>query len=118
MEEKNAEENRAYLEMLRVAAGRLKGRYGEEIAARSGAVFHSQENKLELKSFHEKIELQLPDCSTQPKMEEWHQVWFADEEFPASGKLFLQGHADHYLSVEDAVTAGGIVIEKLSEFLC
>ena len=206
MERKKAEENRAYLEMLRVAVGRLKGRSGEEIAARSGAVFHSQENKLEIKSFHEKIELQLPDCNTQPKMEEWHhllllhyldladgaevsqhlitfgdvkdglirgtkfdhtaeqelkkilkdketeeireacerldaefiesaadlcvsfpffprypvilKVWYADEEFPSSGKLFLQGNADHYLSVEDAVTAGGIVIQKLSEILC
>ena len=43
------------------------------------------------------------------------KIWFADEEFPASGKLFLQDHADHYLSVEDAVTVGEILLQKLSE---
>ena len=34
------------------------------------------------------------------------KIWFADEEFPVSGKMFLQDHTDHYLSVEDAVTVG------------
>ena len=43
------------------------------------------------------------------------KIWFADEEFPASGKLFLQDHADHYLSVEYAVTVGEILLQKLSE---
>ena len=42
-------------------------------------------------------------------------VWFEDEEFPVSGKIFLQDHADHYLSVEDAVTVGEILLQKLSE---
>ena len=41
------------------------------------------------------------------------KVWFADEEFPASGKLLLDASADHYLMIEDAVTAGQIVMEKL-----
>ena len=41
------------------------------------------------------------------------KVWFADEEFPASGKLLLDASADHYLMIEDAVTAGQIVVEKL-----
>ena len=39
----------------------------------------------------------------------------ADEEFPVSGKIFLQDHADHYLSVEEAVTVGEILLQKLSE---
>lgn len=43
------------------------------------------------------------------------KIWFADEEFPASGKIFLQDHADHYLSLEDAVTVGEILLQKLSE---
>ena len=38
------------------------------------------------------------------------KIWFADEEFPVSGKIFLQDHADHYLSVEDAVTVGEICL--------
>ena len=41
------------------------------------------------------------------------KLWFADEEFPASGKLLLDASADHYLRIEDAVTAGQILMEKL-----
>ncbi len=41
------------------------------------------------------------------------KLWFADEEFPASGKLLLDESADHYLMVEDAVTVGQILMEKL-----
>ena len=41
------------------------------------------------------------------------KLWFADEEFSASGKLLLDAGADHYLTIEDAVTAGQIVMEKL-----
>lgn len=41
------------------------------------------------------------------------KLWFADEEFPASGKLLLDASADHYLTIEDAVTAGQILMEKL-----
>ncbi len=41
------------------------------------------------------------------------KLWFADEEFPASGKLLLDASADHYLMIEDAVTAGQILMEKL-----
>lgn len=40
-------------------------------------------------------------------------IWFADEEFPASGKMLLNGSADHYLTVEDAVIAGTLVLELL-----
>lgn len=40
-------------------------------------------------------------------------IWFEDEEFPASGKMLLDGSADHYLTVEDAVTAGTLVLELL-----
>ncbi len=41
------------------------------------------------------------------------EIVVADEEFPASGKLLLDASADHYLMIEDAVTAGQILIEKL-----
>ncbi len=42
------------------------------------------------------------------------KLWFADEEFPASGKLLLDTSADHYLMIEDAVTVGQIIMEKLA----
>lgn len=38
----------------------------------------------------------------------------ADDEFEASGKMLLiSKSADHYLTVEDAVIFGGIMMEKL-----
>lgn len=41
------------------------------------------------------------------------QVWFADEEFPPSGRLFPDAAADHYLTIEDAVTVAGILLEAM-----
>ena len=205
MENSKPKGNRAYQEMLQVAVKRLKGRPIEIIAAKSGTTFHCQRGSLEVPSFHEKIEIQLPDFTASPATEEWHhllllhyldladgaeetghlitfgnlkdglirgtkfdhtadkelekilkdktpekvekackrlgaefietnadlcasfrifpkypiilKVWFADDEFPASGKLFLQDNADHYLSVEDAVTAGEVLLKKLDKVL-
>lgn len=51
--------------------------------------------------------------SVLPKYPVILKIWFADDEFPTSGKLFLQGNADHYLSVEDAVSVGEILLKKL-----
>ncbi len=42
------------------------------------------------------------------------KLWFADEEFPASGRLMLDASADHYLTIEDAVTAGQLLMYKLT----
>lgn len=33
-------------------------------------------------------------------------IWFADDEFPAAGKLLIDASECHYLSMEDAVTIG------------
>ena len=44
-------------------------------------------------------------------------IWLADEEFPASGKMLLSKSADHYLTVEDAVTAGEIIIRRIYDEL-
>ena len=35
------------------------------------------------------------------------------DEFDASGRLLLNGSADHYLTIEDAVTAGSILLDAL-----
>lgn len=32
------------------------------------------------------------------------KIWLPDEDFPASGRLFMDASADHYLTIEDAVT--------------
>ena len=43
------------------------------------------------------------------------KVWFADEEFEATGKLLLTASVDHYLTIEDAVTAGEYVLRYIKE---
>ena len=40
-------------------------------------------------------------------------LWFGDDEFPGTGKLLLDSSAEHYLSVEDAVTVGMVLLEEL-----
>ena len=45
------------------------------------------------------------------------KLWFADEEIPGSGRLFLDRSASHYLTVEDAVTAGSVLMETLVQEL-
>ena len=43
------------------------------------------------------------------------KLWLAeeDDEIDGSGRLFLDGSADHYLSIEDAVTVGTIILDRL-----
>lgn len=42
-------------------------------------------------------------------------IWWADDEFPASGKMLVNASADHYLTIEDAVTAGEVLLNRLRE---
>lgn len=42
------------------------------------------------------------------------KVWFADEDFPPSGRLLLDASADHYLTIEDAVTVAEILLEAVA----
>lgn len=44
-------------------------------------------------------------------------LWFADEEFPASGKVLCDRAAEHYLKVEAAGTIAGLLLQEL-EKLC
>lgn len=39
--------------------------------------------------------------------------WAADEEFPASGRLLLDSSAEHYLTIEDSVMLGELLLERL-----
>ena len=41
------------------------------------------------------------------------KLWFADDEFPASAKLLLSRETDHCLTMEDAVTAGEVLLLEL-----
>ena len=49
-----------------------------------------------------------------PRYPIWLKVWFADEEFPASGRLLLDESAPHYLTIEDAVTVGSLILDQLT----
>ena len=40
-------------------------------------------------------------------------IWEADEDFEATGKMLVDKTADYYLSIEDAVTAGEIIHNRL-----
>ena len=45
------------------------------------------------------------------------KIWLPDEDFPASGRLLPDSSADHYLTIEDAVTVAEILLEKMAEEL-
>lgn len=42
------------------------------------------------------------------------KIWYADEELPASGRLLLDESAPHYLTIEDAVTVGSLLLDALT----
>ena len=42
-------------------------------------------------------------------------IWFADEEFAASGQMLVDKSADHYLTIEDSVMAGEFMLRCLDE---
>lgn len=41
------------------------------------------------------------------------KIWLADDEFPASGRMLLDASAEHYLSIEDAVAVGELILSRL-----
>ncbi len=48
-----------------------------------------------------------------PNYPVWLKTWFADDEFPTSGKIFVDASAEKYLSIEDAVTVGGAILDSV-----
>ena len=42
------------------------------------------------------------------------KLWLPDEDLSASGRLFVDASADHYLTIEDAVTVAELLLEKLT----
>ncbi len=41
------------------------------------------------------------------------KVWFVDEEFESTGKIFADKCGDHYLEIEDHVTAGQLLLDEI-----
>lgn len=50
-----------------------------------------------------------------PKFPLYLNIWFADEDFPPSARLLVDPCAPHFLTIEDAVTVGDIVITQLRQ---
>lgn len=197
------QDNWAFQQMLLSAKERICVHAPDEIAQKSGAVFHKDKSFFELQSLDQRIQITFPECKFQPWIDEWQQlvilhyldladgtevspemvsfgalkdglirgtkfdhdmerelggflagmtqeqlcrvckrlgaqlveeradlcvmipflprypiwlkVWFADDEFEASGKFLLSKSADHYLTIEDAVTVGELLLSKLKE---
>ena len=42
------------------------------------------------------------------------KIWLPDEDLPASGRLMVDESADHYLTIEDAVTVAEIILEQIT----
>mgnify|MGYP002765861060 FL=1 len=195
-------ENRAFMEMMKVAKEWLTGRKPLEIAEKTGISYDQRTEKFHLVSMGTDIYIHYPDYEIVPYVNEWQQLiilhymnlatgaplektwismremkdgmirggdfdmrcenvicqklsqvtpedfsekckriggkiikgkadltvqfaflpyypillkmWFADDEFLASGRLLVDAKADQYLTIEDAVTVGQIVMEKLA----
>lgn len=45
------------------------------------------------------------------------KIWFSDEEIAGTGRMFLDRSAEHFLSVEDAVTVGTLLLEEIQKKL-
>lgn len=43
------------------------------------------------------------------------KIWFADDELEGTGRMLLNGSADHYLSTEDAVAVGELILSAVKE---
>ncbi len=50
-----------------------------------------------------------------PRFPLYLNIWFADEEFPPSARMLVDRSAEHYLTIEDVVTVGEVVLERLKK---
>ena len=134
-----ASPNRQYESMLTVARERLSRHAPESIARRAGVTWDG--GRLTLPSLGQTVTVTVPGFTVSPELDMWHALTLlhyldladgtpllgkmmafaqypdgmvGDEEFPASGRLFLDESAAHYLTVEDAVTVGGLLLERLA----
>lgn len=127
-------ENRAFSKMLAEAQDRLAGRPPLEIAEKAHVIFDQEQQVFLFSSLGENITVHYPSYAIEPRLEDsnadlcavlpflpqypvtW-KLWLAEEEdeIEGSGRLFLNGSADHYLSIEDAVTVGTIILDRLRQ---
>ena len=62
--------NSAFREMLRPAKEQVKHLSPDNIAQRSGAVFHESEGVLELQSLNQTVQITVPEYTFSPRIKE------------------------------------------------
>ena len=68
------ENNRAFLEMLKPAKERLKGRPAEELAANTQIEFDKERSEFVLSSLGQEIRISYPEFNITPEIDEWHHL--------------------------------------------
>lgn len=92
------QEERAFSKMRTSAVQRLQNHLPMEIAAKSGALFHSEKKCLEIQSLNQRLEISLPEYDFTPYIEEWHQLVI----------LHYLDLADGVKASEEQVSFGGL----------
>lgn len=67
-------DNRAFREMLLPAQERVRHRLPEDMAEKSGAVFHKENAVILLRSLNQEVRISIPAYTFRSQMEEWHQL--------------------------------------------
>ena len=64
------QENRAFSKMRTSAVQRLQNHLLNEIALKSGAIFHKEDTCLEIQSLNQRLKISIPECDFTPHIEE------------------------------------------------
>ena len=68
------EDNRAFMEMRRVARGWLAGRDPEDVARRAGIAYDPVRSEFALNSLGRELRLRWPGCAFEGVCDEWHEL--------------------------------------------
>ncbi len=109
------------MSMADMPAGLVRGTKYDRTAAEALAAFLKDKTEEQVKEIMqglggvflpEKADLNvmLPFLPSFPL---YLNIWFADEEFPPSARLLVDKSAGHYLTIEDAVSVGEVVLALL-----
>ncbi|MDO5411469.1 MAG: DUF3786 domain-containing protein [Lachnospiraceae bacterium] len=115
--------SREWISFGNLRDGMIRGTKFDASAEAGLQKFLAGKSEAEIKKICEKLGADFPETKADlsagfwlfPRYPVLLNIWLEDDEFPASGKMLVNKSADHYLTVEDAVTAGEVIIAKLYE---
>lgn len=107
--------------MADMSAGLVRGTKYDRTAAEALTVFLKDKTEEQVKETMQSLggaflpgkadlNVMLPFL---PRFPLYLNIWFADEEFPPSARLLGDKSAGHYLTIEDAVSVGEVVLAQL-----